>query len=132
MRAGISIRSSNGFTLVEALISLVVLAFAAVVLSTLYSSGLQALDAQADRAVVDSFLRSRMELLISEKFDQLAGGTEIVTVGGQDYTIDWTVANVDLDGDAVAEPTAKLITVSVDNRSLNTIVVDHGGSVGKI
>ena len=132
MRAGIPTRSSNGFTLVEALISLVVLAFAAVVLSTLYSSGLQALDAQADRAVVDSFLRSRMELLISEKFDQLAGGTEIVTVGGQDYTIDWTVANVDLDGDAVAEPTAKLITVSVDNRSLNTIVVDHGGSVGKI
>ena len=132
MRAGIPTRSSNGFTLVEALISLVVLAFAAVVLSTLYSSGLQALDAQADRAVVDSFLRSRMELLISEKFDQLAGGTEIVTVGGQDYTIDWTVANVDLDGDAVAEPTAKLITVSVDNRSLNTIVVDQGGSVGKI
>ncbi len=61
--------------------------------------------------------------------------TETVIVNGQDYTLTWTVVNVDLDGDLTPEPNAKQVTVSVTEvpgRSLTTIIVDHEGRVGKI
>jgi prepilin-type N-terminal cleavage/methylation domain-containing protein len=123
---------NSGFTLVEALLSVVVLAVMATVVSAMYISGLQALDVQADRAMLDSQLRSRMEFLLSEEFGQLADGSATVTVSGQDYTISWTIANVDLDGDATPEPSAKQITVTLGGRSLTTLVVDPEGKVGKI
>lgn len=125
-------RRSRAFTLVEALISAVVLAFAAVTMVALYFSGMQALEAQGERAVLDGCLRSRMEQLISTKFGQLANGSETVTVDGANHTIQWTVANVDLNGDSIPESDAKQITVTLDNRSLTTILVDHAGKVGKL
>ena len=125
-------RTSGGFTLVEALLSIVILALMASVMTGLYISGLQALDVQAERALLDSHLRSRMERLLSETFTQIATGSETITVNGQDHTIDWTVIGVDLDGDTVPEPTAKQVTVTLAGRSLTTIVVDHEGKVGKL
>ena len=82
--------------------------------------------------LLDSHLRSRMEWLLSHPFDQLSAGSEVVTVNGKNYTIDWSVDLTDLDGDATPEPTAKLITVSADGRSLTTLVVDNEGRLGKI
>lgn len=123
---------SKGFTLVEALISTVVLALAAVTMVALYSSGLQALEAQGERAVLDGYLRSRMEQLISTKFGQLVNGSETVTVDGANDTIQWTVVNVDLNGDSIPESDAKQITVTLGERSLTTIVVDSSGKVGKL
>ena len=125
-------RSKAGLTLAEALIAIVVLAFTAVVVSGLYTSGLDALEAQNTRALCDSQLRSRMERLIAQKFDQLANGSEAITVGGTNYTVAWTVVTVDLDGDSTPEPTAKQITVTLDGRSLTTIVVDHEDVVRKL
>lgn len=111
---------------------MVILALAASVMSGLYFSGLRSLAAQDTRVLLDSALNSRMELLLSMKFDQLAGGAGTVTVNGQDFALTWTVATVDLDGDATPEPAAKQLTVSLDGRNLTTIVVDHGGAVGKL
>lgn len=125
-------RKTSGFTLVEALISVVLLALTAMVVSGLFVSGLQLLDAQEDRAILDSHLRSRMEALISTEFDQLANGNEVVSVNGINHTISWTIANADLDGDSNAESTAKTLTVTVNGRSLVSVVVDHWGRVGKI
>ena len=102
------------------------------VMSGLYISGLQTLEAGADRMMLDSQLRSKMEELISTKFDQLAGGSDTVTVNGSGHTRAWTVTNVDLDGDSSPEPTAKLIEVKIGDWSLTTIVVDNEGRVGKI
>ena len=102
------------------------------VMTGVYFSGLQALEVQGERMLLDSALRSRMELLLSEKFDQLASGTDTATVTGQNYTITWTVATVDLNGDATPEPTAKQVTVTLEGRSLTTIVVDNEDRVGKI
>ena len=84
---------------------------------------------------LDGYLRSRMELLVGKPFAELSNGSEAVTVQGQSYTINWSVVPVDLDGDAVPEPTAKQVTVSVAgsaNHSLTTILIDHEGQVGKI
>ena len=128
----VALRGGLGFTLVEALLSIVILGFMAAVMSGLYISGLQTLDAGNERILLDSQLRSRMEFLISENFDQLAGGSETVTINGTDYTVTWTVTAADLDGDAAPEPTAKQITVTLEDRTLTAIVADHETRLGKI
>jgi hypothetical protein len=85
--------------------------------------------------LLDSVLRSQMEVLVSTDFSLLSAGSEVVTVNGESYTINWTVVPVDLDGDSNTDPSAKQITISlagVAGRSLTTIMVDNEGSVGKI
>ena len=129
------LKTTKGFTLVEALLSVVLLGLVATGIATLYVSGLQSLNAQDDRMLLDSALRSRMEVLVSTNFDALSDGSEVVNVNGQNFTITWTVVNVDLDGDLTPEPNAKQVTVSITelpDRSLATILVDNEGRVGKI
>ena len=124
-----------GFTLVEVLLSVALLGLMVPAIGALYVSGLQSLDRQDDRMLIDSQLRSRMEILVSTDFDALAGGSEIITVNGQNFTVTWNVAPMDLDGDTNPEPTAKQVTVSITerpNRSLTTILVDHEGRLGKV
>jgi prepilin-type N-terminal cleavage/methylation domain-containing protein len=130
-----TIKSQKGFTLLEAMLSVVLLGLVAFGISAPYLSGFQALDVQADRMLLDSQLRSRMEVLIGTDFDALANGSEVVIVQGQNFTLTWTIANVDLDGDAVAESSAKQITVSITERpgrTLNMIVVDNEDKIKKI
>ena len=125
----------GGFTLLEILFALVIMAMVAVTVSAAYSTGTRALDGQVDLILLDSRLRSRMEMLVSTDFAALAGGTENVTVNGKDFTIDWTVAGVDLNGDGIDEPTARQVTVDVagmPHHTLTTLVVDTEGQVGKI
>jgi len=129
------IQSDSAFTLIEVLLAVVFLGLLATATSSVYSTGFQSMDAQIERTLLDSKLRSRMEVLTGTTFSALAGGTEAVTVNGSSYTIDWTVATTDLNGDAVAEPSAKIVTVSVagmTDRSLVTLVVDHENIIGKI
>jgi len=129
------LKSSSGFTLIEAMLSVALLGLVAVGISAPYISGFQALDVQADRMLLDSSLRSQMEVLVGTDFGLLSAGSEVVTVRGQNYTITWTVGNVDLNGDAVPESTARQVTVSVTelpDRSLTTILVDNQGRVRKI
>ena len=126
----------DGFTLVEALLSVVILGLIAAGISAPYISGLRSLEVQADRMLLDSHLRGQMEKLIGLPFDHddLDLGTKSVpvTVRGKNYTITWTVSSVDLNADSNPEPNARKITVSVFGRTLTTIVVDHEGKVGKI
>jgi hypothetical protein len=127
--------STGGFTLLEAMLSVALLALVAVGISAPYISGFQALDMQADRMPLDSSLRSRMELLVGTDFVSLSDGSEVVVANGKNYTLTWTVANIDLDGDATPESTARQVTVSITelpDRSLTTILVDNQGLVGKI
>lgn len=100
-----------------------------------YISGFQSLEVQADVMLLDSRLRSRMEVLMSTEFDSLSSGSEVVTINGQNHTIDWTVAPIDLDGDTNPEPTAVLVSVSVTGmtgHTLTTIIVDSQDKIGKI
>ncbi|MDF1590188.1 MAG: prepilin-type N-terminal cleavage/methylation domain-containing protein [Desulfobacterales bacterium] len=129
------LKSPTGFTLIEALIAVALLAIVAVGISAPYISGFQALDAQAESMLLDSRLRSKMEELVSTNFGSLSSSFETVTVNGQSFTITWTVVPVDLDGNTIPEPSAVRITVSVTqrpNHSLTTIRVDNEGRVGKI
>lgn len=130
------LKMRDGFTLVEALLSVVILGLIAAGISAPYISGLRSLEVQADRMLLDSHLRGQMEKLIGLPFDHddLDLGTKSVpvTVRGKNYTITWTVSSADLNADSNPEPNARKITVSVFGRTLTTIVVDHEGKVGKI
>lgn len=129
------LKNSLGFTLVEVIFSVVILGLIAAGIAYPYTTGLKSLDLRDERMLLDNYLRSRMEILVSTDFSALSNGSEAVTVNGQNYTITWTVVNTDLDGDSVPETNAKLITVSiteVPGRILTTIIVDNEGSVGKI
>ena len=84
------LKTTKGFTLVEALLSVVLLGLVATGIATLYVSGLQSLNAQDDRMLLDSALRSRMEVLVSTNFDALSDGSEVVNVNGQNFTITWS------------------------------------------
>lgn len=121
-----------GFTLVEALLAVVVLALMASVLSGLYLAGLQNLDARDDRMALDSALRSQMEELLSGAFTEIASGSDTITVNGASREIVWTVENLDLDGDDSPEADAKQITVTLGNTSISTVFVDHEGTLAKL
>lgn len=127
-------RDKSGFTLVEALISALVLGLGTSAVAGLYFSGLQAMDQQNDRVLLDSAMRSRMELLISTRFDQRTSGSGTVTVGGTAYPIVWTIGTVDLDGDGTNEPAAVVqqMTVTLDGRTLTSVATNHGGRIEKI
>jgi type II secretory pathway pseudopilin PulG len=129
------INKCSGFTLVEAVLSMVILGLMVSGITALYLSGLQSLASQDDRMLLDSRLRSRMEVLVGTDFGTLSNGSEVVTVNGENFTLSWTALAVDLNGDSIPEPNAKRLTVSLAGaagRSLTTIVVDHQGRVGKI
>lgn len=129
------IRKCSGFTLVEVVLSVVILAIMVSGISALYFSGFQSLDMQDDRMLLDSRLRGRMEQLVGIDFGALSDSSDVVAVRGQNYTINWTVTPIDLNGDLTPEPNAVQVTVSVAgvaDASLTTILVDHEGKVGKI
>jgi len=129
------IRKNNGFTLVEALFSVAILGLMASCVTLMYSAGLQSLDAQSDRALLESRLRGRMEELVGRQFDLVTSGATNVTVRGTNYTINWSAALFDIDGDATPDSTAKLVTLSVaelTDLSLTTILVNNEAKVGKL
>lgn len=130
-----SLKSAAGFTLVEAMLSVALLALVAVGVSAPFISGFQALNVQSDRMLLDSRLRSRMEALVGTDFGSLSSGSEVVSVNGENFTINWSVVPVDLNGDGTPEQTAVQVTVSVAGlpaRALTTIRVDNEGRLGKV
>ncbi len=129
------LKSSVGFTLVEVIFSVVLLGLIAVGITYPYTTGIKSLDVRSDRMLLDNYLRSRMEILVSTDFGSLGDSSEVVSVNGENYTITWTVVNVDLDGDLTPEPNAKQVTVTVTEvpgSSLTIILVDNEDLVGKI
>jgi prepilin-type N-terminal cleavage/methylation domain-containing protein len=130
-----AIRTCGGFTLVETMVSVVILGLIAMGISGPYLSGLQSLDVQAERMSLDSRLRGRMEVLVGMDFDSISSGSEVVTVRGKNYTLTWTVELVDMNDDSVPESDAKKVTVQVaelPERSLTTLIVNPQVALGKI
>lgn len=129
------IKMRNGFTLIEALLAVALLALLTTVISAPFISGLWSLDVQAEHMLLDSHLRGQMEALVSQDFSMLCSGSDNATIGDQNYTISWTVVNVDLNGDLIPESNAVQVTVSIDElpeRSMTTLVVNNEGRLGKI
>lgn len=127
-----SCSSTAGFTLLEALLSAVILGMMSAVISALFMAGIQTIEADLETVPFDSALRSRMEFLVSLNFDQLTSGSEVVAVNGVNYTLSWTVTPLDMDGDALPDPTASGVVLTLNGRSLSTLIVDNEGEIGRI
>jgi hypothetical protein len=107
----------------------------ATAVSALYGSSSKFVGECEDSMLLDIRLRSRMEVLVSTDFSSLTSGSENVTINGKNYTIIWTTADVDLNGDSITELTAKKITVSISGlpgRSLTTVITDNENRIGII
>lgn len=129
------LNASRGFTLVEALLTVVILGLLASTMAYVYASGQAANTTETRGMLLDSLVRSRMEVLIGTPFAGLSGGSEAVTVDGENFSISWSVVPTDLDGDSMPEQTARTVTVwvtGVQGHSLTMILVDNEGLVGKI
>lgn len=125
---------AKGFTLVEILLTIVTLALLTTAVSAVYVTGFQSTDQQNHGMVLDSALRGQMELLLSKDFATILPDSRSIAVEGTSYTFSCTVSQADLDGDSVPEPTAKRVTMQIDEtpeRSLSVIVVDHEGKLNK-
>ena len=118
--AATTLTRTRAFTLVEALVSAMVLAFAALAMTALFTAGMQVSRAQAQTAQLDSRLRSRLEYLLAHDFDQLTVGDHSATVevSGRDYLTSWTISAAPF---APADE-AKQITVRIAGRALGAIV----------
>jgi hypothetical protein len=117
---------------VEVTVSILFLGIMVMGISGLYFAAQRSLLDQEHLLPLDSRLRGRMEEIVSRPFVAMTDGSEAITIDGRNYTVTWTVTHPDLDGDTAAEATAKEITVSVDGRSLTTLVIDNQGKIGKI
>ena len=130
-----NLKKTRGFTLVEVMLSVAFLGILAVGISVVYSSGYQLMGEQLDRMLLDGQVRSRMEVLVSTSFDSVASGSTVVAVNGKNYTVQWTSALTDIDGDATPESDAKEVTVSISGLtgySLTTILVNNKGQVSRL
>jgi hypothetical protein len=122
-------------TLVESMLCIVLLGLTVSGISALYVSGLQTLEQGDERMLLDSQLRSKMEELIATDFDEvltLGSGNENVSIRGETHSVSWSATQHDLDGDGTAEPSAMLITISLDGRSLSLVRINPGERVLKV
>ena len=70
-----------------------------------------------------------MELINAVDFSMATSGSDTVTVGGETLTRSWTVTPIDMDGDLVLEADANKVTVTVDDVTLDSIIIDSNGLV---
>jgi type II secretory pathway pseudopilin PulG len=128
--------SRRGFTLVEALLAVATLALLGLALTSMLVSGRQAIDAQSAAVPLQGALRSQVEQLTATAFEQLASGSSTVNITQdgitRSYPISWVVTLFDVNGDGNPEGLAKRVVVTLAGQSLEVLLVDHQGKVGKL
>jgi Tfp pilus assembly protein FimT len=118
-----------GFTLVEALLSCVVIAVCVMAVSAAMYGGLQNLHDEARMLELVNYAAGKVDELIATDFARLSGGTDNVTVRGEQVSRKWQVTACDVDGNPGVESDAKLIVVTVGGVKLKTLLVDSAGRV---
>jgi len=116
--------AEGGFTLVEAVLSMIILGLVAAALFGVYASGMQAMEETILRSQIEAAARSRMEKIMAYKFDRLGSGEETVTIDGESYTVRWWSSWTDLDGDFYGEYDARQVIVYCEDVFFSTIVFD--------
>ena len=122
----------GGFTLIEAIVSIAIVGLIAVAVSGILGSGFRSLETRQDHVMIDSILRSRMERLLAQHFELLADGTDSLQIHGVTRVVAWNVLPVDIDGDSLADSTARRVRVSLGGKSLETIIAYHEWRVRNI
>ena len=119
----------SGFTLIEALLSSVIIAVCVMAVSAVFYGGLQNLHDEGATLEKVNYAAGKMDELISTDFARLSGGNDNVTVQGENVQRRWQVTPYDVDGNPGVEPDTKLIVVSVHDVELKTLLIDSAGRV---
>ena len=121
--------SDAGFTLIEAMLSSVILAVCVMAVSGAFYGGLQNLRDEGRMLEIMNYAEGKMDELIATDFVFVTSGTDWVTVQGETVQRQWQATPYDVDGIPGAETDAKLIVVTVDNIELATLLVDTAEQV---
>jgi prepilin-type N-terminal cleavage/methylation domain-containing protein len=119
----------NGFTLIEALVSSVVIAVCVMAVSASFYGGTQNLRDEARVLEIMNYAEGKMDELIATDFASVLSGSDTAEVQGDTVTIEWSVTPYDVDGDTVPESDVKLIVVTIEGVELSTLLADTAGEV---
>lgn len=116
---------SRGFTFVELLVALVIIAVGVAGLVALQRTFIQSSSRAAERTAALEMAQQRLETLRFTPYADIVGGSENVSLDGKDYALSWTVApfyfngswlttgQVGLPNPLPALPDAKAATISI-------------------
>ena len=121
--------SLKGFTLLEALLSITILAISATAISYSFAVGFKANEEKVNNLLKTSYARGVMEEINAGDFTGAASGADTVNVQGNTVTRSWTITPADMNGDAITEVDAKKVIVIVDDITLETIIIKSQGLV---
>ncbi|RMF95719.1 MAG: prepilin-type N-terminal cleavage/methylation domain-containing protein [Candidatus Schekmanbacteria bacterium] len=117
-------KKKSGFTLLESLLSITILAIVALSISYAFSMGFKSSDEARKEMEKLSYARGMMEVINAVDFSNLTSGTDTVSIQGEVITRTWSVLPCDLDGDSIPENDARKVIVTVDSIKLQSIVID--------
>jgi prepilin-type N-terminal cleavage/methylation domain-containing protein len=114
----------RGFTLVEAMLVLVVMSIIALAAGVGLQSIARAPSGNDAQLVVDNYIMDKLESLRATDFASLTVGTttDTVSIRGTNYTRTTVIALADADGSGSTDTDFKQITVTLNGRSLSTFV----------
>ena len=118
-----------GFTLVEALLSSVIIAVCVMAVSAAFYGGFQNLRDEGRTLEMVNYVAGKTDELIATDFAAVASGSDTVTVRGESMPRNWTVELHDVDNDGLPDPDAKLVAVTVGEIRISTLVIDSAGLV---
>lgn len=86
------LRASRGFTLIEIVVAIVMLAFGVLASASLTAALMRSNSGVTNRTRAIEILREKVEDLQSETYFDIASGNDAVTVGGVTFSRSWAVA----------------------------------------
>jgi prepilin-type N-terminal cleavage/methylation domain-containing protein len=85
------VRGSHGFTLIEIVVAITLLAFGVLASASLTATLMRSNSGVTNRTRAVETLRLKVEDLQSQKYAQIASGNDTATIGGIAFTRTWTV-----------------------------------------
>lgn len=114
----------RGFTLIEAMVATIITSL--VVATVGYGVGIagDALREQREQLRRTLLIDAKLSELDGDDFYDLKGGLDTLTIDAMTYHRSWRVEPADGDGDGLADPGFRLITVRVEDDSCQTVTCD--------
>ncbi len=119
----------RGFTLIEALLSTMIISVSVMAVSAAFYGGFENLRDEGRLLEKVNHATGKMDELIATEFSSIANGSDLVTVGGEQIQRQWQATPADVDGNPGVEQDARIVVVRVDDIKFTTIVVDSAGQV---
>jgi type IV pilus assembly protein PilV len=85
------LRDSRGFTLIEIVVAIVMLAFGVLASASLTAALMASNRGVTNRTRANETLRLKVEELQSERYPEITNGNDTATVGGVTFNRSWTV-----------------------------------------